>query len=235
MVDEFPCVSWLICARVFCIMAALYVLADEKQIGPIEVAVARHGVEVGVYSADQMAWMEGMDEWRTLGEILGGDVEVVDTGEIVEEGTGYVLMERALRVGEEIFPLSQLRLVEVEVEHTRRGKPRMWTIIFGVLFLMTLATPLVPQTANHWIAWAVSLIVFLLLFVRSLLATFKSTPAFLSVHLESGDDRILPMMRREARRAAEQINEAIAGARSGAPLADGEGSGSTALSADPTD
>ncbi len=196
-------------------MADIFVLSGEKRIGPLAWEVARQGMIEGIYSAEQMAWTEGMEEWLPLAEVLGVETEI-ETGEVIAEGGGFVLFEHALQVREERFPLGFLLGTEVETEHTKRGRAIFWSILFGVLTIVTLAMPLRPETRDHWVLWAVSLAVFLLVFVRSLLAAFKSTPAFVSIHLQNGDDRILPMSHREAKEASRRINAAIESARDAA-------------------
>jgi hypothetical protein len=99
---------------------------------------------------------------------------------------------------------------EVEIEHTRRGAAIAWSIVFGVLTVLTLAMPLRPETTNHWILWSITLVVFLLGFVRCLMGAFRPTPAFVAIHLTNGDDRILPMRRKMAIETARVVNEAIA-------------------------
>ena len=112
--------------------------------------------------------------------------------------------------------MTGLLRAEVEVEHTKRGKFIIGSIITGVLTILTLAMPLRPETTNHWIFWSICLAVLLFFFIRSLLGAFKETPAFVSVHLTNRDDRILSMSRRKTNDAATAINATILAARESA-------------------
>ncbi len=196
-------------------MSAIYVLAGEERVGPLTTEVLREGVQLGVYSDEQLAWSEGMEDWAPLALVLSEDVpeEIPDDMPVLLEGPGYLLSPSLLQVGVEIFPMTGLLRAEVEVEHTKRGKFIISSIITGVLTILTLAMPLRPETTNHWIFWAISLAVLLFFFIRSLLGAFKETPAFVSVHLTNGDDRILPMSPKNAKAAAAAINEAILASR----------------------
>ncbi len=192
-------------------MSAIYVLAGEERVGPLTTEVLREGVERGVYSDDQLAWSEGMEDWAPLAVFLAEETldEIPEGMHVILEGPGYLLTESLLQVGVDLFPIVALLRAEVEVEHTKRGKFIVTSIITGVLTLIALAMPLRPETTNHWILWSISLAVLLFFFVRSLLEAFKETPAFVSIHLRNGDDRILPMNRKEANAAAVAINATI--------------------------
>ncbi|MEX1118452.1 MAG: hypothetical protein WEB60_06615, partial [Terrimicrobiaceae bacterium] len=164
---------------------------------------------------DQLAWSEGMEEWAPLSVFLSEEVSVegIEGATVILEGPGYLLSPSLFQVGAEVFPMMALLRAEVEVEHTKRGKFIIGSIITGVLTLLTLAMPLRPETTNHWILWSISLVVLLFFFIRSLLGAFKETPAFVAVHLTNGDDRILPMSPRQAKAAAAAINETIRAAK----------------------
>ncbi len=192
-------------------MSAIYVLAGEERVGPLTTEVLREGVERGVYSDEQLAWSEGMEDWAPLSVFLAEETpdDIPEGMHVILEGPGYLLTESLLQVGVDIFPIVALLRAEVEVEHTKRGKFIISSIITGVLTILTLAMPLRPETANHWILWSISLAVLLFFFIRSLLGAFKETPAFVAVHLRNGDDRILPMSPRQAKAAAVAINDAI--------------------------
>jgi len=199
-------------------VTAIYVLAGEERVGPLTTEVLREGVERGVYSDDQLAWSEGMEDWAPLAVVLSQNApdEIPEDANVILEGPGYLLSQSLLQVGIEIFPMMALLRAEVEVEHTKRGKFIIGSIITGVLTILTLAMPLRPETTNHWIFWSICLAVLLFFFIRSLLGAFKETPAFVSVHLTNGDDRILPMRRRKANAAATAINATILAARESA-------------------
>jgi hypothetical protein len=196
-------------------VSAIYVLAGEERVGPLTTEVLREGVEQGVYSDDQLAWVEGMDDWAPLALVLSSEepAEPPEDSHVILEGPGYLLSPSLLQVGVDIFPMTSLLRAEVEVEHTKRGKFIVSSIVIGVLLILTLAMPLRPETTHHWILWSISLAVLLLFFVRSLLGAFKETPAFVAVHLTNGDDRILPMSPKEAKAAASAINETIGAAK----------------------
>jgi hypothetical protein len=196
-------------------MAAIYVLAGEERVGPLTTEVLREGVERGVYTDDQLAWVEGMENWAPLAEVLSAEEpdELPGDSHVILEGPGYLLSPSLLQVGVDIFPMASLLRAEVEVEHTKRGKFIVSSVVIGVLTILTFAMPLRPETTNHWILWSISLIVLLFLFVRSLFGAFKGTPAFVAVHLRNGDDRILPMSPKQAKAAAAAINETIGAAK----------------------
>ncbi len=213
-------------------MSAIYVMAGEERVGPLTTWELREKVVSGEFTPDQFAWKEGMEEWCEVSQILElEDSEpqdsVVPESEISDsqgpesedseeesgvllDGPGYLLSQGSLQVGPDLFPMHALLKAEVEIEHTRRGKSIVWSIVFGVLTILTLAMPLRPESTNHWILWSITLVLFLLAFVRCLMGAFRPTPAFVAIHLTNGDDRILPMRRQMAIETAKVVNEAIA-------------------------
>lgn len=213
-------------------MSAIYVMAGEERVGPLTTWELMEKVASGEFSPDLFAWKEGMEDWCAVGQILeleapepedsvvavpefpdSGDPDSEDAEEVsgvLLEGPGYLLSQGSLQVGPDLFPMHALLKAEVEIEHTRRGKAIAWSIVFGVLTILTLAMPLRPETTNHWVLWSITLVVFLLGFVRCLMGAFRPTPAFVAIHLTNGDDRILPMRRKMAIETAKVVNEAIA-------------------------
>lgn len=202
-------------------MSAIYVMAGDERVGPLTTEEIREAVEEGRLSLENLAWQEGMEDWLPLSEVLeipeDCDSEEEDfESMILLEGPGYILSPGCLQVGTELFPIANLVKAEVEIEHTKRGKAVGASIVFGVLLAVALAMPLRPETSQHWILWGISVVVIVGLLIRSLLAAFKPTPAFVAVHLLGGDDRILPMSPSEARAAANAVNNAIAASRESA-------------------
>lgn len=192
-------------------MSAIYVLAGEEREGPFTAEEIRESVADGRLTLEHMGWTEGLEAWIPLSELLNpkpvldNSDESDEVVEVLAEGPGYVLTNEALRVREEVFPLEDVLKATLETEHTKRGKPIAGSIVFGVLVSMTLAMPLRPETQNHWILWGLSLLLFLFLFLRSLLMAFKPSGTFVAVHLRDGDDRVLPMSDHEAKSAVESI------------------------------
>jgi hypothetical protein len=194
-------------------MSAIYVMAGEERVGPFSTLEVQEKVDAGIFTPEHLGWMEGMEDWCPLQQLLtsaaDSEEDAVADSEVLLEGPGYLLTPLTLQIGEELFPLDILSHAEVEIEHTKRGKPIAGCIVFGVLVILTLAMPMRPETTNHWMIWAVSLTVFVLLLIRSLFSAFKASPAFVAVHLTNGDDRILPMTPKAAKGAAQAVNAAI--------------------------
>ncbi|MCX7868813.1 MAG: DUF4339 domain-containing protein, partial [Terrimicrobiaceae bacterium] len=190
-------------------MHAIYVLEGESQTGPFSPDEIRQAVADNRLTLSHLGWHEGCDGWKPLAEILSsGEAEAGDFV-VLSEGPGYVLTSEALRVREEVFPLEEIVRATVEAEHTRRGRSIAATILFGVLVVVAVAMPHKPETTNQWMIWGLSLVVFLVLMLRFALAAFRPSATFLAVHLSNGDDRILPMSRREAGQASQAINSAL--------------------------
>ncbi len=169
----------------------------------------REGVAGGRFTLGSLGWTEGLDGWVSLSEILASGIAEEDEAPVLDEGPGYVLTTDALRVREEVFPLESVNRASLETEHTKRGRSITGSIIFGVLLIIAIARPHSPETTNQWILWGLSLVVLLFLWLRSTIMAFNTSGTFVAVHLLDGDDRVLPMSDREAKHAANAINEAL--------------------------
>lgn len=189
-------------------MHAIYVLEGESQTGPFSPDEIRRAIASNALTLAHLGWYEGCEGWKPLSEILA-DADEEDV-EVVQSGPGYVLTTEALRVRDEIFALDQVSRATVEVEHTRRGRPIAATIFFGFLVVVALAMPHKPETPTQWILWALSLLLFLVFFLRFALTAFRPSATFLAIHLADGDDRILPMSRKDAESAREAIHQTLA-------------------------
>ena len=193
-------------------MNAIYVLAGEERVGPMSASEVLDAVNAGRFALGNLGWHEGMEEWKPLSEFLVEDSGEGDM-EVLAEGPGYVLTPSALRVREEVFSLFQISKATLETEHTKRGRPLAWGIIFGICTVIALAMPHRPETTNQWIFWAVSLGIFALLAARNLFNAFRPSGNFVAVHLADGDDRVLPMSDVEAREAVKSITKALEAGR----------------------
>jgi hypothetical protein len=192
-------------------VSAIYVLAGEERVGPMTASEVLAAVNEGRFALGSLGWQEGMDGWKPLAEFLFDDSE--EEAEVVAEGPGYVLTSAALRVRDEVFSLFQVSKATLEAEHTKRGSPLMWGIIFGVCTVIALAMPHRPETTNQWVLWGLSLGIFVLLSVRNLFNAFRPSGCFVAIHLADGDDRVLPMADGEAREAVDAIMETLAKSR----------------------
>jgi hypothetical protein len=188
---------------------AIYVLAGDERVGPFTADEIREGVAAGRLTFGDLGWTEGLDGWVALSEILSSGIAEENEAAVLDEGPGYVLTTEALRVREEVFPIESVNRASVETEHTKRGRSIAGSIIFGVLLVIAIARPHPPETTNQWIIWGLSVAVILFLLLRSTIMAFKPSGTFVAVHLLDGDDRVLPMSDREAKHAAEAINEAL--------------------------
>lgn len=191
-------------------MHAIYVLENGSQVGPFSPDDIRRAVAENRMTLSQLGWHEGCESWKPLAEILEGLKSSEEDLPVVAEGPGFVLTREALRIREEIFPLDLVAKSTVEVEHTRRGRYLVWTIVFGFLVVVALAMPYKPESTKQWIIWGICLAAFLLLTLRFALLAFRPSPTFLAVELTNSDERILPMSRREAEAAKNAIEKALA-------------------------
>lgn len=190
-------------------MSAIFVLVGGEKEGPFTKQELADYASQGRYSVDSLAWHEGLDDWTPLGQLLaeedGGSAEEVEV-EVLAEGKGYVITTEDMIIGGEIFALAGVLKATVEVEHVRRGGPVFWAIVFGLLAAVSLALPPHLQEPTHWIIWGALLLFFLFFCIRNLVTVFKAGGTLLAVHLTNGDDRILQLPEKEARKVADIVN-----------------------------
>jgi len=185
------------------------VLVGEERVGPMSADEIRSSVSEGRFTLGHLGWVEGMENWLPLAEILESGIAEEEEPVVLTEGPGYVLTDQALRVVDEVFPLGAVAKATVEVEHTKRGPAIAGTILFGLLAVIAVAMPHKPQTNAQWTVWALSAVVILVLFSRCLFSAFKPSATFVAIHLVGGDDRILPMASKDAAAAEKAINASL--------------------------
>lgn len=189
-------------------MSAIYVLAGDERVGPFTTEEIREKVGQGIFTPEHLGWQEGLETWVPVSSLIP-DEEVVEETQILHESRQCRLTTESLEFGGQVIPLDEMASVEVEADHTKRARPILGIIIFTLLLLVLLFSPLHLVASNALIVRIVGGVILGFLLIRSLLAALSPAQAIVAILLRDGETRMLTLPHAEALVLIKAINEAV--------------------------
>jgi hypothetical protein len=128
-------------------VSAIYVLAGDERVGPFTIEEIRDKMGQGIFTPENLGWQEGLETWVPVISLIP-DEEAAEETEPLHESRQCTLTKENLEFGGQVIPLDEMASVEVEAEHTKRSRPVVGIIIFTLLLLMLLFSPLHLVASN---------------------------------------------------------------------------------------
>jgi hypothetical protein len=193
-------------------MSAIYVLKDGVRNGPHSPEELGLLVEGGAYSLQDLYWIEGMDEWAPLGEIVQTEGGAVGE-EASEEPVGELLFEAPgieVRPGKILLPCGEVEPEKVRhayahIEKVHRVRPLSVAIVLGVVIAAGLLVEFPRSTLAHWLIWGAVLLALILWWLRILHHGLRAPKSVVAVDLTDGDERLVVLPPAAAMKLAEAI------------------------------
>lgn len=189
-------------------MSAIYVLAGDERVGPFTIEEIREKVGQGIFTPENLGWQEGLETWVPVSSLIP-DEEASEETQILHESRQCTLTTESLEFGGQVIPLDEMASVEVEAEHTKRSRPILGIIIFTLLLLVLLFSPLHLVASNALIVRIAGGVILGFLLIRSLLAALSPAQAIVAILLRDGGTRMLTLPHAEALVLIKAINEAV--------------------------
>lgn len=196
-------------------MSAIYVLKDGVRHGPHSPEELGLLMEEGSYSVQDQYWIEGMDDWGPLSEIVTAEPDETDDsvgvlGEILFEAPGI-----EIRSGKILLPCGEVdpalvRHASAQIEKVHRGRPLVLAIVLGVVIAAGLLVEFPRSTLTHWVIWGASLLALIVWWLRILQHGLRAPKSVVAVDLADGDERLVVLPAAEAIKLAAAIEAARA-------------------------
>lgn len=179
-------------------MSAIYVLKDGVRNGPHSPEELGSLVEAGEYALEDQYWIEGMEDWAPLGEIITTE-EAPAGEEISEQAVGEVLFEAPgieVRPGKILLPCGEVepgmvRHAFAQIEKVHRVRPLAVAIVLGVVIAAGLLVEFPRSTLAHWLIWGAILLFLILWWLRVLSHGLRAPKSVVAVDLTDGDERLV--------------------------------------------
>ncbi len=194
-------------------MSALYVLKEGQKWGPFTADEIKGHVAAGSFVLQDLAWREGLDDWEPLHQLIEEEDEQVQHDAVLFEGDNVMVTADYVQLEEKHIPLHSIAKASIQIEHVRRLKPLIASIIIGVIVLCVALLEFPRQTTTHWIIWGTAVAVLFVWWLRVLFVGLRTPSSLIVLDLADGNERLLQVKPNVAKRFDEAIQEALKQAR----------------------
>lgn len=148
----------------------IFITREGQQYGPYEEDAVRDMLQTGQICPGDMAWREGMEEWKPLGQLLGVAAPPPppmaasaptrrQEEHVFFHENGVLVTNKRLVIGSQTFPLHNIGSVSIGEIKVSRFWPMLGFFFFGVCTLAGFMSATVPgQDANSaGVGWVMAL------------------------------------------------------------------------------